>query len=75
MPHPVTTKAYRCVDCGAESQESTNHYGEIYSRCNACAWKRPHGPFRKECIEPKPEGAWIPEPWQVVRLGDIVDIK
>jgi DNA-directed RNA polymerase subunit RPC12/RpoP len=74
MPHHVTSKKYRCAYCGAESMESTNHYGEIYSRCNACAWKRPGQAHRKECIEEKPEGAWVPEPWTLVRLGDIADI-
>ena len=70
----VSSKRYRCVHCGAESMISTNHYGEVYSRCDSCAWKRPGQGNRHVCLELVPEGMGAPEPWQLVKLGDICEI-
>lgn len=28
-----------------------------------------------ECVEPLPEGWGRPEPWKIVKLGDIVEIR
>lgn len=70
----VTTKVYRCRECGAESQESTNHYGEIYRRCRSCSWKSPMESIKVfECVEPLPEGWEKPAPWKIVRLADVVE--
>ena len=32
----ITTKKYYCPVCENEENHSTNHYGEIYTRCRAC---------------------------------------
>lgn len=71
----VTTKRYGCTHCGAISQEETNHYGEIYSRCKECSWNRPGNPTVKVCIDPVPKDGWIPEPWHFVQVKDIAEIK
>lgn len=71
----ITTKPYRCTHCENVSQESTNHYGKIYSRCTACSWKRPGQATVKECLEPVPEGMGVPADWKIVRLGDIAEIR
>jgi DNA-directed RNA polymerase subunit RPC12/RpoP len=68
-------KQYRCCTCGHEHSVDTNHYGEVYSRCLSCGWKHPMESGRHECIEPLPEGWSRPEPWKMVRLGDICEIK
>jgi len=69
----VTAKKYRCKHCGHERTESTNHYGEIYSRCPSCSWKRPMDVCVSECVEPLPEGWDRPEPWKIVKLGDVIE--
>ena len=71
----VTSKRYRCVHCGAESQIATNHWGEVYSRCNACAWKRPGMTNKHECLDPMPGTHARPEPWAEVKLGDVVSVE
>lgn len=71
----VTTKTYKCLECNHESQHSTNHYGQIYCRCNNCSWKSPMSPIKAmECQEPLPEGWERPENWKIVKLGDVVEI-
>jgi len=77
----ITAKRYRCVHCDAESDIATNHYGEVYSRCvnGSCVSRRPvinstYQHPRHTCLEPVPEGMSTPEPWKIVRLGDIVEI-
>jgi DNA-directed RNA polymerase subunit RPC12/RpoP len=71
----VTMKRYRCRGCGRESMRSTNNYGDIYITCNTCSWKTPPELISTyECLEPLPEDWERPEPWKVVKLGDIADI-
>lgn len=72
---PYSMKPYRCTHCGQETQEGTNHWGEIYSRCVSCSWKRPMKVTVKECLAPVPEGYGVPMPWKLVKLGDIAEIK
>ena len=43
----ITTKKYYCPACKNEENHSTNHYGEIYTRCRAC------GNFPMYCAENK----------------------
>ena len=78
MSKPITgkysIKQYKCTHCGNESGEGTNHWGEIYSRCKACSWKRPLEATLKTCLEPLPDGYALPEPWKLVKLGDLVKI-
>jgi DNA-directed RNA polymerase subunit RPC12/RpoP len=68
-------KMYRCTRCGREQLQGTNHWGEIYTPCPVCSWKNP-----KEaaptwvCLEPRPEGYGVPEPWKNVKLGDTADV-
>ena len=52
----ISSKRYRCVHCGHESTMTTNHWGEVYSRCAGCSWKRPGEGDRHECLDPMPEG-------------------
>ena len=79
MPKPTTgkysQKMYRCTQCGYESLHGTNHWGEIYPGCRECGWKHPlqMGQVHK-CLEEIPEGYDVPEPWKIVKLGDIVEI-
>ena len=71
----ITAKMYRCKSCGHESLHSTNHYGEIYPRCTACGWKHPMEMGQVHtCLEPLPEGMGVPEPWKMVKLGDIATV-
>lgn len=67
-------KRYRCDHCGAESTIGTNHYGQVYSACRTCAWKRPLGPHSHTCLESCPPDMDVPEPWNHVRLGDVANI-
>lgn len=74
MSKPTTGKyshkPYKCTGCGTEKSQGTNHWGAIYPYCRRCCkitvW---------ECLEPVPEGYGVPEPWKIVKLGDIADIK
>jgi DNA-directed RNA polymerase subunit RPC12/RpoP len=71
----LSYKKYQCQRCGHVMDIQTNHWGEVYPRCPNCSWKHPldqQSTFK--VIEPVPEGAWIPEPWKKVRLGDVADI-
>jgi len=70
MKPRMSYKNYECSECGATKSKQTNHFGEIYPYCSYC---------RKQTVwkmtDSVPEGAWIPEPWKMVRLGDICEIK
>ena len=66
----MSTKEYECTNCGLIKRSSTNHYGEIYLHCKSCEELHPY-----KCNEPLPEGWGIPEPWKIVKLGDICEIK
>ena len=77
----VTTKRYRCAHCSAEHDVATNHYGEVYSRCpnSSCLSRRPscnstYQPPRHVCLDELPQGMGRPEPWKVVKLGDVLEI-
>ena len=72
----ISSKLYKCTECGHESLHSTNHYGEIYPSCRNCSWKSPLSPTKVHvCLEPLPEGWQKPAPWKTVKLGDVVTIK
>ena len=84
----VSEKPYVCSRCGAKRKISTNHFGQVYDRCNnwpngaqsgGCSWKNPMEPLVVwECAVPEeemPEGAWVPRPWTIAKLGDVADIK
>lgn len=71
----ISSKPYRCTACGHISQIGTNHWGECYSSCVACSWKRPGQPTVQECLEPPPEGYGIPEKWKIVKLGDLIKME
>jgi DNA-directed RNA polymerase subunit RPC12/RpoP len=72
----VTPKLYKCTECGFEQLHSTNHWGEIYPSCPNCSWKKPMQlGVVWECLEPIPEGYQKPEPWKMVKLGDICSIE
>lgn len=69
-------KRYQCTRCGNIELRGTNHWGEIYPRCNKCSWKNPLDPFPIwKCLEEMPEDYQAPEPWAKVRLGDICTIE
>jgi hypothetical protein len=68
-------KPYRCRNCGNESNIGTNHWGEVYSRCNNCAWYTPYKAPVHECLVPPPDGVGIPPPWRIVALSEIAEIK
>ena len=79
MPKPTTGKysykKYRCTRCGREEIHGTNHWGQTYSSCSGCSWKNPMEPIVTwECLEPCPETHDKPEPWKIVKLGDIAEI-
>lgn len=72
-------KDFKCRHCGHVKKIGTNHWGECYSlgnynSCPACGWKRPMDVTIWDCIEPIPEGYTKPEPWKIVKLGDICEI-
>jgi hypothetical protein len=66
---PYSNKLYRCNKCKSEKMIGTNHWGEIYPVCKRCG--EVHG---MTCMEPMPEGYAMPEPWKIVKLGDIATI-
>jgi hypothetical protein len=57
------------MSCGQEKEIGTNHWGECYPFCSVCqrhtVWV---------CQEEMPEGYEKPEPWKLVKLGDIAEI-
>lgn len=71
----ISSKPYKCTHCGDVAQTSTNHWGEIYSACKNCSWKRPLEATVKVCLEPVPPGFRTPTPWKIVTLGEICDIS
>lgn len=71
---PYSQKRYGCTHCGDVEMTGTNHWGEIYSRCRACSWRRPGQATVKVCLDPMPEGYAEPAPWKLVRLGDVANI-
>lgn len=78
-PKPTTgkysQKMYKCQTCGHESLHGTNHWGEIYPRCRECGWKHPMEIGQVHiCLEKPPEGMGIPQPWKMVKLGDVCEI-
>lgn len=72
---PVSHKLYKCKTCGDERSVATNHWGEFYERCPKCGWKHPMETQVFECQEPLPEGYEKPEPWKIVKLGEIAEIR
>jgi hypothetical protein len=62
-------KQYKCTKCQGEYPIGTNHYGECYPLCRKCGHVATH-----VCLEPVPEGMGVPEPWKLVKLGDICEI-
>ena len=62
----VSKKEYECTECGLLKMRGTNHFGEVYPYCDFCnrrtIWK---------CNERLPEGWGTPEPWKMVKLGEI----
>ena len=66
-----SVKRYKCTHCGHEADTGTNHWGEIYSRCVSCSWKRPLEATVKVCLESMPEGFDRPEPWHMVCPYDV----
>ena len=71
----VSSKLYRCTRCGHKSEISTNHWGECYPTCKNCSWKNPMSPIViHECLELCPETHDKPQPWRVVKLGDVARI-
>jgi len=72
----VRSKEYECSECGHREQHSTNHYGEIYVYCKKCSWKSPMSHIKAfRCCEAVPAYMDVPEPWMVVKLSDICEIK
>ena len=51
----ISSKRYKCAleDCNNEYSATTNHYGEIYSKCPKCYWMGIMRPHRSVCIEPR----------------------
>ena len=70
MPITISLKPYRC-ERGHVHNESTNHYGEIYSRCPTPGCASSIRQFDGEI----PEGGWVPEPWKQVKLGDVIKFE
>jgi len=54
----MSLKPYQCEECGNETEEDTNHYGEFYPFCKVCQ-KQTVYKFTGEL----PKDAWIPEKW------------
>lgn len=50
-------KTYECTNCGHETEELTNHFGEIYTECKVCKNRR------HKYTGEIPEGGWVPPPW------------
>ena len=70
-----SVKLYKCTRCGLEQKHGTNHWGEIYPTCRGCSWKNPRQPqVTMECLEAMPDGYSKPEPWKMVKLGDVAEI-
>lgn len=79
MANGISAKPYKCSHCGHKTTQSTNHYGQTYSfgnynKCPNCGWKRPMEITVWEYDGVMPEGEKVPEPWKIVKLGNICDI-
>ena len=71
----MSYKKYKCTRCGHIEEHSTNHWGEIYTRCKNCSWKNPLDPNPTHvCLEKMPKGYKKPPAWKKVKLGDVVDV-
>ena len=68
---PRSVKSYKCTHCGHTSQETTNHWGEIYSKCENCSWKRPGQATVKESVQGPPPGYSKPTPWKTLRVAQM----
>ena len=79
MSRPTTgkhsQKRYKCTRCGHERLLGTNHWGECYPTCPGCSWKNPMASYVAHvCLEDCPETHDQPEPWELVKLGDVCEI-
>lgn len=72
-----TVKLYKCKVCGFSKSIGTNHWGECYSlgSYNHCPQCPPITATVWVCEEKPPKGYGKPEPWRMVKLGDLVKIK
>lgn len=71
----ISSKPYRCSECGHEEHQSTNHYGDIYVRCGKCSWKSPMNPTKVYvCLAVVPEGMDVPAKWTIAKLGDVAKV-
>lgn len=69
MTGKYTQKLYKCSRCGKKSTHGTNHWGDIYPKCEGCSWKNPLQPFSAHvCLEAPPKGIDIPPPWKITSL-------
>ena len=64
---PQTSKPYKCSECGAIENHTTNHWGQFYmTRCQTCkksaTW---------DCQEQPPEGFKKSADWNTATVGDI----
>lgn len=71
----VSWKQYKCTqpDCGHEYSTSTNHYGDIYSKCPKCYWKGTSRVHRSVCLEPVPVGMGVPAAWTSAKSAPRTD--
>ena len=70
---PYSYKKYRCRRCGKVTEEGTNHWGAIYSRCRVCESEEVFTAV-KDCLEAPPEGTGLPPEWKLATLGDIAEV-
>lgn len=73
----IRGKEYVCGSCGHKKVINTNHYGECYSfgNWNRCPKCPPMNlPTVWVCTESPPEHMDKPEPWKIVKLGDVATI-
>jgi hypothetical protein len=67
---PYSYKPYECRRCHKRTEEGTNHWGAIYSRCRVCESEGVYTAV-KDCLEAPPEGTTLPPEWTIAKLGDI----
>lgn len=63
-------KKYQCIDCKTIENIGTNHWGECYPFCETC-----RSPTVWQCLDPIPKGYGIPEPWRIMKLADLLNLK
>lgn len=71
----LTEKLYRCGECGHETRQTTNHYGETYSlgSYNACPKCPPYKrPTTWKCAEEPPAGMGVPAPWKKTTVKEAI---